>query len=88
MHAPPNLQNPTALARGGARKWIGLDGLINEIVAEEATDQQAICERTVGAAGAASHLAVARSLPIVTRWAATANPEASFIDLGVLGAVR
>ena len=80
MHAPPNLQNPTALARGGARKWIGLDGLISDSVAEEASDRQATGERAVHEAGAAWHL------PKATCWAATLEPCPT--GLGDIGVVR
>ena len=41
MHGPPDKRNPTAMARGGARKLIGLAGLITPEDSENLTQQQA-----------------------------------------------
>ena len=43
MHGPPEIRNPTAMARGGARKSIGLAGLINPEDSLYIAERQAAC---------------------------------------------
>jgi hypothetical protein len=82
MHASLKRQSPTALARGGARKWIGLDGLITDIITEKATDQQGTNERPVDEAPSGWQLTAPRSRPIAPRRTVTSDSEPASMHPG------